>query len=135
MDQARKTISGHCRVDAVGKVFGSADSGPEIVLKNCSFEVPAGSLTVLLGPSGCGKSTLVQLVAGYDTPTLGNVTLDGVSVTGPGTDRIVVFQETALFPWMTLLDNVLLGTSPRTGWKLRPASIAACWPAEGARPC
>ncbi|MFC3086265.1 ABC transporter ATP-binding protein [Tabrizicola soli] len=109
MDQARKTISGHCRVDAVGKVFGSADSGPEIVLKNCSFEVPAGSLTVLLGPSGCGKSTLVQLVAGYDTPTLGNVTLDGVSVTGPGTDRIVVFQETALFPWMTLLDNVAYG--------------------------
>lgn len=109
MKQPGQVTSGHCVVNAVGKVFGSADTKPEIVLKDCSFDVPAGSLTVLLGPSGCGKSTLVKLVAGYDKPTLGNVTLDGAPVTGPGTDRIVVFQETALFPWMTLLDNVAYG--------------------------
>lgn len=102
-------VVGHCKFNAIGKVFGSTNSVPEIVLKDCSFEVPAGSLTVLLGPSGCGKSTLVQLVAGYDTPTLGNITLDGTPVTGPSTDRIVVFQETALFPWMTLLENVAYG--------------------------
>lgn len=115
---------GHCTFNAIGKVFGSSDTGADIVLKDCSFEVPAGSLTVLLGPSGCGKSTLVQLVAGYDKPTLGDVTLDGAPVTGPGTDRIVVFQETALFPWMTLLENVAYGPI-QTGVPRREAEAEA----------
>lgn len=109
MAQIANTAEGHCAVNAVGKVFGTSLEDAEIVLKDCTFDVPAGSLTVLLGPSGCGKSTLVQLIAGYAKPTLGSVTLDGVPVAGPNTDRIVVFQETALFPWMTLLDNVAYG--------------------------
>ncbi|MBK8321593.1 MAG: ABC transporter ATP-binding protein [Betaproteobacteria bacterium] len=63
----------------------------------------------LIGPSGSGKSTLVNLIAGYATPSVGEVEIDGTRVTGPGADRMVVFQETALFPWMTLIDNIAFG--------------------------
>lgn len=105
----KRVRHGHLEVHGVGKVYASGKDQAEIVLKDCTFDVPAGSLTVLLGPSGCGKSVLVQLVAGYDRPTLGEITLDGERTGGPGPDRIVVFQETALFPWMTLLDNVAYG--------------------------
>jgi NitT/TauT family transport system ATP-binding protein len=109
MTKPAATLGGHCVVDSVGKVYPSSRNELEIVLKDCSFEVPAGSLTVLLGPSGCGKSTMVKLIAGYETPTLGQVRLDDAPVDGPNVDRIVVFQETALFPWMTLQENVAFG--------------------------
>ncbi len=100
--------SGHTSLNEVGKVF-SRGNLPEIVLRKCSFDVDPGKLTVLIGPSGCGKSTIVKLIAGYDKPSLGTITIDGTPITGPGPDRIVVFQETALFPWMSLLDNITFG--------------------------
>jgi NitT/TauT family transport system ATP-binding protein len=78
-------------------------------LENCSFKIPRGKLTVLVGPSGCGKTTLVNILAGYVPPTEGTVTIDGNPVTGPGWDRLVIFQETALFPWMTTLGNATFG--------------------------
>ena len=99
---------GHTRVNGVGKVVSRAGEA-EVILRDCSFEILPGKLNVLIGPSGCGKSTLVNLIAGYTTPSVGEVTVDGSRVTQPGPDRLVVFQETALFPWMTLLDNVAYG--------------------------
>ncbi|MBP9897097.1 MAG: ABC transporter ATP-binding protein [Gemmatimonadales bacterium] len=96
------------RVSEVGKVFARAGR-PEIILKDCTFDVLPGRLNVLIGPSGSGKSTLVNLIAGYATPSVGEVEIDGTRVTGPGADRMVVFQETALFPWMTLIDNIAFG--------------------------
>ncbi|MBU1276353.1 MAG: ABC transporter ATP-binding protein [Proteobacteria bacterium] len=78
-------------------------------LKNCSFTVPRGSLTVLVGPSGCGKSTLANIAAGYDHPDSGKALINGKPVTGPGRDRIMVFQETALWPWMTVMKNATFG--------------------------
>ncbi|MCF8041851.1 MAG: ABC transporter ATP-binding protein [Desulfarculaceae bacterium] len=78
-------------------------------LKKCSFTVPRGSLTVLVGPSGCGKSTLANIAAGYDHADSGKVLIDGKPVTGPGRDRIMVFQETALWPWMTVMKNATFG--------------------------
>lgn len=99
---------GATNVREVGKVFSMAGR-PEIVLSDCSFRIEPGKLTVLLGPSGCGKSTLVKLIAGYDQPSVGSVEVDGRQVTEPGSDRLVVFQETALFPWMTILENVAYG--------------------------
>ncbi len=96
----------------VGKVF-TRNGEPDIVLRRCSFDIVPGKLTVLLGPSGSGKSTIVKLIAGYEHPTCGEVLVDSKRVTGPGTDRIVVFQETALFPWMTLLENVAFGPIER----------------------
>ena len=67
----------------------------------------------MIGPSGCGKSTLIRLLAGFERPTSGTITLDGKPVTGPGVDRLVVFQETALFPWMTTYDNIMYGPRAR----------------------
>ena len=105
-------MSGAAQVTDVGKVYARNDE-PDIVLRQCSFGIEPGKLTVLLGPSGSGKSTLVKLIAGYEHPSVGEITVDGKKVTGPGADRIVVFQETALFPWMTLLENVAFGPIER----------------------
>ena len=101
-------VEGHAVINRVGKVLSRAGK-PEVVLRDCSFEIEPGKLNVLIGPSGCGKSTLVNLIAGYTKPSVGELAIDGTPITGPGRDRMVVFQETALFPWMTLLDNVAYG--------------------------
>lgn len=79
------------------------------VLKNVSFELEAGALTVLMGPSGCGKTTLACMLAGYIAPDAGTLALEGRPITEAGPDRIMVFQETALWHWMTVLDNVMFG--------------------------
>lgn len=80
-----------------------------IVLDHCSFVVESGKLTVLIGPSGCGKTKIINLIAGYEKPDRGRVLLDGKPVTGPDWERLVVFQETALFPWLTCYDNIMFG--------------------------
>ncbi len=96
----------------VSKVFGTG-ARARVVLEECSFEVTRGKLNVLIGPSGCGKTTTVNLLAGYERATRGDVTLDGQPVHGPSWTHLVVFQETALFPWMTVLDNVTFGPTVR----------------------
>lgn len=92
----------------VGKVYAQLGE-PHIVLRDCSLEIERGKLTVLLGPSGCGKSTLVNIIAGYEKPSVGEVVSGDKVVTAPGSDRMVVFQETGLFPWMTILENITFG--------------------------
>lgn len=67
----------------------------------------------MIGPSGCGKSTLIRLLAGFERPNSGTITVDDKPVTGPGVDRLVVFQETALFPWMSTYDNIMYGPRAR----------------------
>jgi NitT/TauT family transport system ATP-binding protein len=67
----------------------------------------------MIGPSGCGKSTLIRLLAGFEKPDSGGITLNGAPVTGPARDRLVLFQESALFPWMTTWDNILYGPRAR----------------------
>ena len=92
----------------VSKGFGPAWAREEII-SNFSLSVEAGKLTVLVGPSGCGKSTLVNLVAGFDSPDSGEVNMDGARITQPSHERMVVFQETALIPWQTTIQNVTFG--------------------------
>lgn len=99
-----KRMFGEFQVRGVSHSYGGVP-----VLEDCSLDVPRGKLTVLVGPSGCGKSTLINILAGFERPTAGQVLLDGKPVTGPGPDRLVVFQEMALFPWMTVEQNVNFG--------------------------
>ena len=101
---------GEVIVENVSKSIGDEYASKTIV-ENCSFQVPRGKFTVLIGPSGCGKTTLINLIAGYDQPNAGRITLDGEPVGAPTSDRLVVFQETALFPWMTVFQNVTYGPS------------------------
>ncbi len=78
-------------------------------LLNIELEVCRGEFLCIVGPSGCGKSTLLNLIAGLDHPTAGEVWMDGRRVDGPGTDRIVIFQELGLFPWLSVRENVEFG--------------------------
>jgi NitT/TauT family transport system ATP-binding protein len=103
---------GEMEARRVSKIFGS-ETDPKVILEDCSFTVVRRKLNVLIGPSGCGKTTIVNLLAGYESPTRGEILLDGEPAGGPGWSRLVVFQETALFPWMTVLDNVTFGPSVR----------------------
>src|SRR5262245_1560439 len=85
-------------VDKVSKSYGSAKFAKSVV-RDCSFTLERGKLTVMIGPSGCGKSTLIRLLAGFERPNAGTINIGGKPVLGPGLDRLVLFQETALFPW------------------------------------
>jgi NitT/TauT family transport system ATP-binding protein len=96
----------------VSKTFGAGPLAKEVI-KDCSFTIESGKLTVMIGPSGCGKSSLIQLIAGFDHPTSGSITIGGRPITGPGKDRLVLFQESALFPWMTTWDNIMYGPRAR----------------------
>ncbi len=110
----------------VDKGYGEAFEREEVV-GGLSLTVAAGELTALVGPSGCGKSTIVNMVAGYERPDSGSILLDGSPVTAAGRDRMVVFQETALFPWLTTYQNIVFGP------KLRGEMSAAELMAEGQR--
>lgn len=78
-------------------------------LSDISLNIEDGEFICVVGPSGCGKSTMLNLIAGLDTPTSGTISVDGRKVTGPGADRVVMFQEAALYPWLSVIQNVRLG--------------------------
>ena len=80
-----------------------------LALDHINLQVRAGEFLCIVGPSGCGKSTLLHLIAGLHSPTSGQVLVDGHPVEGPGTDRILIFQEHGLFPWLTVAENVAFG--------------------------
>ena len=79
------------------------------VLRNIDLKIDEGEFVCLLGPSGCGKSTLLNLIAGLDKPDSGEILFGGKPVTEPGPDRTMIFQEAALFPWLSVIDNVKFG--------------------------
>ena len=93
-------------------------------LKNMSLNFPKGELTSLLGPSGCGKTTLLKIIAGLLEPSSGSVSVNGRQVTGPGADRAFVFQDFALMPWASVLQNVSFGLEMRGMNKNERESIA-----------
>ena len=98
----------HISVKSVNKIFASAER-EVVALKDIQLDIPQGQFVCLLGPSGCGKSTLLNAIAGFSLPSSGSITADGKMVTGPGPDRGMVFQEYALFPWMTVEKNIAFG--------------------------
>lgn len=99
-------------IENVSKRFQSKNK--EInVLEKINLEVQNGEFICILGPSGCGKSTLLNIIAGLEKPSEGRVFLNGREVLSPGPDRIVMFQESALFPWLKVIDNVEFGMKLR----------------------
>jgi NitT/TauT family transport system ATP-binding protein len=93
-------------VDGVSKDFATRDRGSFVALQSIDLEIAESEFVSLLGPSGCGKSTLLEIVAGLQKPSAGEVRVDGRRISGPGSDRTLVFQHYALFPWRKVVDNV-----------------------------
>lgn len=111
MGPRRRDVNGNIyRIELKGvtKVF---QNGGKIVeaLNGFSLAIPDGKFTTLVGPSGCGKSTLLNLIAGFERPTSGEILLNGRIIERPGPDRGFVFQDYALFPWKTVLGNIMFG--------------------------
>ncbi|MGN6463249.1 MAG: ABC transporter ATP-binding protein, partial [Pseudolabrys sp.] len=97
-------------IDNVSRVFPPVRGGaPVQALQPTTVTVADNAFVTILGPSGCGKSTLLRMVAGLDTPTTGQVQLDGKKVREPGPDRGMVFQSYTLFPWLTVAENIAFG--------------------------
>lgn len=93
----------------IKNLYKKFDSNDRYILNNIDLEITDGEFICLLGPSGCGKSTLLNLIAGLEKPNSGTIEMDGRLVTEPGPDRTVMFQESALFPWLTVAENVRFG--------------------------
>src|SRR5262245_64196603 len=106
--------------DVCKRFAASSRRGTEIeALDHVSLEIADQEIVCLVGPSGCGKTTLLNMLAGFDEPTDGEVRIGDVEVSGAGPDRIVVFQTPALFAWMTVRDNIAFGPGKR-GVPVRP---------------
>jgi len=103
---------GRISIASVTKRFETGDSAVT-ALDDVNLAVQDREIVTLVGASGCGKSTLLNLIAGFEIPTVGQVLVDGRPIQGPGPDRGVVFQQTALFPWLSVEDNVAFGLSLR----------------------
>ncbi len=96
------------QIDHVDKVFPLANGGKYVALKNIELEIKQGEFISLIGHSGCGKSTLLNMISGLDRATVGGVILEGREITEPGPDRMVVFQNYSLLPWLTVEENIAL---------------------------
>src|SRR5260370_13527919 len=96
-------------LDAISLSYRTTSGERLLALDKINLEVKPGEFLCIVGPSGCGKSTLLHLIAGLHPQTSGKVLVDGTPVSGPGTDRILIFQELGLFPWLTVGGNVEFG--------------------------
>ncbi len=107
----RRARAGLPKIDVrdVGHRFQNA----VLALHDVNIEVHAGEFVCLVGPSGCGKTTLLYALAGHLSPSGGRISIDGVQVKGPGPDRLLVFQEPALFPWLTVRQNLVFALRAR----------------------
>jgi NitT/TauT family transport system ATP-binding protein len=106
---ARSSAAAMIEIDHVSQVFQTSARQDHLALSDISLTIEDGAFVSILGPSGCGKSTLLYIVGGFVRPTRGTARMKGRAITGPGPDRGPVFQEFALFPWKTVLGNVMYG--------------------------
>lgn len=108
-DTACPSAQAILRLDKVSKTYQTLRGVTLTALSPTDLTIFAGEFVVIVGASGCGKTTLLNLIAGFEVPTTGQVLLDERPVTGPGRDRMMMFQEHALFPWLKVIDNVMFG--------------------------
>jgi len=106
---APKPATAMIEVDHVSQVFQTSTRKDHLALSDVSLTIDDGAFVSILGPSGCGKSTLLYIVGGFVRPSQGSARMKGRAITGPGPDRGPVFQEFALFPWKSVLGNVMYG--------------------------
>ena len=107
-------------IERVSKIFATTDGEPTWAFQDVSLDVAAGEMVCVVGPSGCGKTTLLNLIAGFFEPTDGEIRLDGEPIRQPGPDRGVVFQEYALFAWLSARRNI------EFGMRMRGVTSAEC---------
>lgn len=101
---------GQLTVKGVSKTYGERDAPDSVVaLRDVSFEVPNNQFCSILGHSGCGKTTLLNIAAGFEVPTSGSVMVDGEPIRAPGWQNTMIFQDYALFPWMSVYQNIVFG--------------------------
>ncbi len=105
-------------IEGVAKSFRTA-SGEVLALDKISLQIKPGEFICFVGPSGCGKTTLLNLIAGLEKPSQGQIHQDGNLISGPGSSRVVIFQEAALFPWLNVIQNVEFGLAGRMDRKKR----------------
>lgn len=126
----RSGSEGAINIRNVSKVY-DPDGVNVLAVDNCSIDIAPGEFCVIVGPSGCGKTTLLNAIAGFHEITSGEILLDGTAICKPGytvppnSERIVVFQNGALFPWSTILDNVAFGPVVQGMASARDANRAA----------
>ena len=101
---------GRLAVSGLSKVYGDRDAPDSVVaLRDVSFEVPNHQFCAILGHSGCGKTTLLNIAAGFEKPSTGTVTVDDAPISEPGWQNTMIFQDYALFPWMSVYQNIVFG--------------------------
>jgi NitT/TauT family transport system ATP-binding protein len=115
---AQTSAAAMIEIDHVSQVFQTSARQDHLALSDVSLRIQDGAFVSILGPSGCGKSTLLYIVGGFVQPTTGTAKMKGRVIAGPGPDRGPVFQEFALFPWKSVLGNVMYGPRQQ-GTKLR----------------
>lgn len=103
------------RIENLTKIF-EGKKGSIVALEDIDLKINDGEFVSIVGPSGCGKTTLLNIVAGFIPPTKGRVLVDDKEVKGPGPDRTVIFQQYAIFPWLTVLQNVEYGLSLKSNY-------------------
>ena len=111
------------QLKSVSKTFYSRNL-EVTALEDISFEVAEGEFLCIIGPSGCGKSTLLNIIAGLEKPDRGEVLIDGKIINSPGPDRVVMFQDDALFPWLNVLDNIEFGMKMKNTPKDKRRALA-----------
>lgn len=112
-------------VDGVTKRFPGAGASDDVLaLDHVSLQVDRGEIVCVVGPSGCGKTTLLNILAGFERPTTGSARFDGSEITGPSSERGVVFQEAALFPWLTARQNIEFGLREKKVARRERARVA-----------
>ena len=103
------------RIRNITKTFSSRNQLNLLALDRIDLDVTTGEFICLVGPSGCGKTTLLNIIAGLEQPDTGEILEDGSPITRPGQDRLMMFQEAALFPWLNVISNVMYGLNLKPG--------------------